>query len=136
MKRPWNWHHWSGLALALVAFFSYFLFFVRFPMTRDIPWVPFILFLIATVLLISGWRRASRKLLPSIVTLVGFLIIGAFTFVVTVGTKNLPASLNAPAVGEKAPPFALPDTNNKTVSLSSVLAESNGVLLIFYRGFW
>jgi uncharacterized membrane protein YhhN len=136
MKRPWNWHLWSGLALALVAFFSYFLLFVRFPMTRDIPWVPFILFLIAAVLLISGWRRASRKLLPSIVTLVGFLIIGAFTFVVTVGTKNLPASVNAPAVGEKAPQFALPDTNNQTVSLASVLAESNGVLLIFYRGFW
>lgn len=136
MKRPWNWQLWSGLALALVAFFSYFLLFVRFPMTRDIPRVPFILFLLAAVLLISGWRRAPRKLLPSIVTLIGFLIIGAFTFVVTVGTKNLPASVNAPAVGEKAPQFALPDMSNKTVSLSSVLAESNGVLLIFYRGFW
>jgi uncharacterized membrane protein YhhN len=136
MKRRWNWHLWSGLALALVAFFSYFLLFVRFPMTRDVPWVPFTLFLLAAVLLISGWRRAPRKLLPSIVTLVGFLIIGAFTFVVTVGTKNLPASMNAPSVGEKAPQFALPDANNKTVSLSSVLAESNGVLLIFYRGFW
>ena len=136
MKRAWNWQLWSGLALAVVAFLSYFLFFARFAMTRDIPWTSFVLFLIAGVLLISGWRRASRKLVPSLVALVGLLIIGAFTFTVTVGTKNLPASARAPSVGEKAPPFALPDTNNRTVSLSGLLAESNGVLLVFYRGFW
>jgi len=136
MKRPWNWQLWSGLALALLAFLSYFVLFARFAMTRDIPWASFVLFLLAGVLLISGWRRAPRKLIPSIVALVGLLIIGAFTFVVTVGTKNLPESADAPSVGEKAPQFVLPDTNNRTVSLSSVLAESNGVLLIFYRGFW
>lgn len=136
MKRAWNWQLWSGLALAVVAFLSYFLFFARFAMTRDIPWASFVLFLIAGVLLIAGWRRASRKLVPSLVALAGLLIIGAFAFTVTVGTKNLPASAGAPSVGEKAPPFALPDTNNRTVSLSGLLAESNGVLLVFYRGFW
>jgi MFS superfamily sulfate permease-like transporter len=136
MKRAWNWQLWVGLALAVVAFLSYFLFFARFAMTRDIPWASLVLFLIAGVLLISGWRRAPRKLLPSLVALVGLLIIGAFTFTVTIGTRNLPASARAPSVGQKAPQFALPDTNNRTVSLSGLLAESNGVLLVFYRGFW
>lgn len=136
MKKAWNWQLWSGLALAIGAFLSYFLFFARFEITRDIPWASFVLFLIAGVLLISGWRRASRKLIPSIVALVGLLIIGAFTFVVTIGTKNLPSSAGAPSVGQKAPEFALLDTNNQTVSLSGLLTESNGVLLVFYRGFW
>src|SRR5688500_16903862 len=106
MKRPWNWQLWSGLALAIVAFLSYFLFFARFPMTRDMPWASFVLFLLAGMLLISGWRRPPRKLVPSRVALVGLLIIGALTFTVTIGTKNLPASVDSPSVGEKAPQFA------------------------------
>jgi hypothetical protein len=51
----------------------------------------------------------------------------------------------APKVGDKAPDFALPDTQNRTVRLSELLAgpapgmaERKGtwVLLVFYRGYW
>jgi drug/metabolite transporter (DMT)-like permease len=135
MKR-FNWRLWSGLLLTVVAFLSYFLFFAMYAVTRDVPWVSYGLLLIAAVLLVTGWRRAPRKIVPSIVLLLGFIVIGAFTFLTTVFSKNLPGSLNAPAIGQKAPDFALRDTTGRTVALSSLLNESNGVLLIFYRGYW
>ena len=56
---------------------------------------------------------------------------------------QLPASKGAPAVGQKAPDFTLPDAGGKPLSLADVLAgkdvegkKPNGVLLIFYRGYW
>jgi peroxiredoxin len=55
---------------------------------------------------------------------------------VTVGSKQLPVASGAPAVGQKAPDFALRDTANREVTLSSLLTQSNGVVLIFYRGHW
>jgi hypothetical protein len=88
------------------------------------------------VLLVMGWRRAPRKFLASIVTVLGLLVIGAFTFMVTAGTKNLPLSNRAPAIGQTAPAFALPDTGGRTVALADALDGSNGVLLVFYRGHW
>jgi AhpC/TSA family len=136
MKRPFNWRPWGGLLLAFVAIVSYFAFFSRFPVTRDVPWVPFLLFVVAAVLLISGWRRATGKILPSIVAVLGFLLMGFFTYLVTIGSKDMPAAAGAPAVGQKAPEFTLPDTNNRPVSLASTLAGSKGVVLVFYRGFW
>lgn len=135
MKRI-NWRLVSGLLLAVVAFLSYFLFFAYFAVTRDIPWVSFLLFIAAIALLVSGWRRATRRVLASIPLVLGVLIAGMFTFMVTAGSRNLPAAASAPAPGQRAPEFALPDTNNRTVSLSGTLAQSNAVLLIFYRGHW
>ena len=136
MKRPFNWRLWGGLALAVLAIVSYFAFFSRFPVTRDVPWVPFLLFVVAAVLLVSGWRRATGKILPSIVAVLGFLLMGFFTYLVTIDSRDVPASAGAPAVGQKAPEFTLADTNNRPVSLASALAGSKGVLLVFYRGYW
>lgn len=135
MKR-FNWQLWGGLLLAVLAFVSYFAFFARFAVTRDVPWASFIILLIAAVLLAWGWRRASRKILASLVAILGLFVIGAFTFTVTVGTKGLPVSNGAPSVGTTAPAFTLPDTNNRAVSLADTLNGSNGVLLVFYRGYW
>jgi len=135
-SRRFNWRLWSGLVLAIVTFVSY-LFFVQFPITRDVPWVNYILFVIATVLLISGVRRAERKVVPSIVAALGIGIFAFFIFGVTVLTKMLPPSHGAPKVGQKAPDFALRDTHGHVVTLSNLLASSpRGVLLVFYRGYW
>ncbi len=136
MKRGFNWQLWGGLLLAIVALVSYPLFFAQFEMTRDVPWASFLLFVVALALLVSGWRRAPRKVLASIVATLGVLVFGAFTFLVTAGTKNLPLSSNAPRIGQRAPDFALSDTQGRTLSLASALQQSNGVLLVFYRGHW
>ena len=60
--------------------------------------------------------------------------------------RNLPLSEHAPQVGQKAPPFSLPDINGKAESLSELLSKPigappagrapKGVLLVFYRGYW
>lgn len=136
MMSRWNWPLWTGLLLAPIAFFTYFAFFAQFPVTRDVPWASFLLFLLALTLLVIGWQRATRKILPSLAVAFGVLVCAGFTYLVTIGSKNLPASSRAPAVGEKAPDFTLTDANGRAVTLSQVLAGSNGVLLVFYRGYW
>lgn len=134
MKQRFNWMLWAGLLLAVVGFVSYFAFFSRFPVTRDVPWVNVVLLLVAAALLVIGWRRAPRKIVASIVAVLGFVVIGAFTAYVV--RSDVPPSSGAPAVGEKAPAFVLPDTANRMVSLDDALSGSNGVLLVFYRGYW
>lgn len=136
MAKRFNWPLWAGLLLTVIAFLSYFSFFVRYPATRDVPWVSFLLFIAAVALLVAGWRRAPRKIVPSIVVALGLAVTALFTFSVTLGSRQLPAAEGAPAVGEKAPEFTLRDTANREVALSRLLADSNGVLLIFYRGYW
>ena len=42
----------------MIAFVSYFLVFVWFPVTRDFPWANLLLFVIAAALLLVGVRRA------------------------------------------------------------------------------
>jgi hypothetical protein len=139
MSSRFNWPLWSGFSLSVVAFVSYFLFFVRFPATRDVPWPPLILFAIAVVLLVSGIRRATgRRVVAWMVTILGVAIVAFFCFAMFIGAKLLPASARAPAIGAKAPGFVLLDTNRRPVALAQLLAEpaTKGVILIFYRGYW
>jgi hypothetical protein len=127
---------WLGLIVSVLALLSYFIVFVRFPITRDIPWATFLLFAVAVALLITGWRRAERKILATIVTVFGAAILALFVAYVAALTKTPPISAAIPAVGQKAPDFTLPDMNGQPVALSQLLDSSNGVLLIFYRGYW
>jgi hypothetical protein len=134
-----NWLLTGGFLLVFVATFSYVYFFSQWPITRDVPWVPLLIFAGAAALLITGWRRAGgRRILASIVALAGFGFMALFIFVVFVGTRELPHSGGAPAIGQKAPEFALPDTQHRTVALTELLAKpgARGVLIIFYRGYW
>jgi hypothetical protein len=137
--RRFNWQLWSGFALSVVALISYFAFFARFPITRDVPWVNLILFAIAIPLLVIGLRRApGRRIGAWIATVFGVLLCVLFCFDIFIGAKWLPASSHAPAVGSKAPDFVLLDIHRKPMALAGLLAEpaTKGVLLIFYRGYW
>lgn len=153
MKRRWNFLLYLGFLLTLVAFLSYFLFFYRFPVTRDIPWANWLLFGVALVVLGLGLARAFRqanvyrgKASGPILATLSLAVIGSFSYIVLVHTKELPASKSAPQIGQKAPDFTLPDKDGNPVTLSklwgtSVAAPSTGptgqwVLLIFYRGYW
>jgi hypothetical protein len=153
-KRAWNWPIWLGFFLSLLAVISYPLLFLRFPVTRDVPWANFLLFAISAVFLLQGLKRvfgataASRgKIISPILTFISLAVFGLFCFGIFYGSRHLPKSLGAPKVGEKAPDFALRDIHENPVSLASLLSTPldpatpsrgvpKGVLLVFYRGYW
>jgi hypothetical protein len=153
-KLRWNWPVWLGFLFSLLAFISYSLVFARFPITRNVPWVNFLLCGVSATFLFLGLRRMfSRtqsflgKIVSSILTFLSVSIFCVFCFVIFHAVKQLPASIRAPKIELKAPQFALRDTRENLVSLSTLLSapldSSNpsqrapeGVLLIFYRGHW
>jgi hypothetical protein len=148
-KRHWNWMLWAGFALSVLAFISYFSVFVQFPWTRDFPWANLLLFGLAAGLLVVGSRRAFRlpelyrgKIFGVLLAALSVVIFGLFAFSIFVGGGRMPASTDAPRVGAKAPDFTLIDSDNKAVSLTSLLtdplhgAAPKGALLVFYRGYW
>jgi len=94
----------------------------------------------------TGFGSIGGKFVSSVLALLSISILGVFCFVVFRATRQLPASHGAPTVGQKAPDFTLRDTRGNLVSLSALLASppepaisgaaTQGVLLIFYRGYW
>ena len=150
MKRRWNLSVWFGFLVVLAAFFTYPAFFVRFPATRDIPWVNLLIFGAGLVLIGTGVRRAFRepalyrgRISGTILGVLGVGVLGLFCFGTMYYARQLPASLGAPKVGQKAPDFTLPDKDSNPVTLSKILESGatagdrpNGVLLVFYRGYW
>lgn len=146
MKRNWNWSLWAGFLFALAGFLSY-TFFVQFPLTRDFPWANFLLFGIGGILFIVGLTRAfgkpklyRGKVFGTILTVLSVLVFALFSYIVFYELKQLPASAEAPRVGQKAPEFTLPDQNDKQVALVDLIlspaGKPGGAVLIFYRGFW
>jgi hypothetical protein len=150
-QRRRNWHLWSGFLLCILGVFSYFLLFAKFPLTRDVPWANFIILAAGVLFLFSGLRRAfgqaqqyRGKITGPILGVLSLAAVGSFCFLIFYATKQLPKSAGAPRVGQKAPDFVLTDTNNKEMSLASLMstplptshAAPKGVLLVFYRGYW
>lgn len=151
MKRSWNWSLWVGFFFVLAGFLSY-TFFAQFPVTRDFPWANFLLFASGGIFLLVGLVRAfgkpqsyRGKIAGPILAALSVVVFGFFSYLVFYELRQLPSSMQAPRVGEKAPEFALLDQDNGQVSLADLLsapassastAKANAVLLIFYRGFW
>ena len=89
-------------------------------------------------------QQYRGKIAGPILGTLSLLVVGSFCFLVFYQTRQLPASTGAPRVGQKAPEFVLPDTNNQPVSLSTLLSSPmshtqtppKGVVLVFYRGHW
>ena len=158
MKRSWNGLIWAGVVVVIVGVVSYLAYFIRFPALRDFPWVNLPLIVIGLAMIGVGLARAFRepqryrgKIFGSIlgVLMLGFAAL--FCYGIFVGARDLPASKGAPQVGQVAPDFTLPDSQNKPVSLSGALnspfavegatgaagaGQTAGVVLIFYRGYW
>jgi len=57
-KRGWNWLPGAGFVLSVMAFISYFSFFVT--STRNFPWINLLLVAVAAGFLAVGIRRVSR----------------------------------------------------------------------------
>lgn len=152
MKRRWNIWAWVGLGLAIAAVVSYITFFDRFPITRDRPWVSWLMFAAAGFMIYVGLRRAyvqpdlyRGKVSGPILAVLSLAICGFFLYGTLHFSRQLPASKGAPRVGERAPDFTLLDEEGNPVSLASLLtspvpggdqAKPRGLLLIFYRGYW
>jgi hypothetical protein len=151
MKRRLNWPLWTGFLLSVIAFFSFFAFFVNFPVTHDFPWANLLLFGLAALLLFVGLRRAYReptlyrgKIFGPILAVLSVAVFALFSYGVFVASRQLPVARGAPQVGQKAPEFTLLDTTGKPVLLSQLLSAPlpgaaqapKGVLLVFYRGYW
>ena len=142
VKRSWNWSLWIGFVSALAGFLSY-TFFAQFPITRDFPWVNFLLFAAGGILLVVGLFRAfgrpqiyRGKIFGSILTVLAVAMFGLFSYIFFYELREVPASTGAPRIGEKAPDFFLMDQNGNPVGMGDLLSNSKGALLIFYRGFW
>jgi hypothetical protein len=146
MKQSWNWSLWIGFVFALAGLLSY-TFFIQFAFTRDFPWANFLLFGIGGILLVIGLMRAfgkpklyRGKVFGTILTVLSVLVFALFSYIVFYELKQLPASAEAPRVGQKAPEFTLPDQNDKQVALADLIlspaGKPGGAVLIFYRGFW
>ena len=148
MKRI-NWQIWAGFVLSLVGTFSYPFLFVRWAITREFPWANVVLFAIAMVFLFFGLRHAFKpdktvvsKIFSSLAAAFGVFLFAGLLFLIYVMGSWLPPSSAAPQVGRKAPDFTLTDSNDKPVTLAQLLSEPinnkppQGVLLIFYRGYW
>lgn len=143
MKRRHNILLWAGFVLVLLALLTYIPIFAVFAVTRDVPWVNYLLFLAGGVLLGLGLRRAfgqpeiyRGKVLGSMLASLSVLLFVFFCFAIFYFSKAIPASETAVRVGQPAPNFTLANWDGKKVSLSDQLKNNRAVVLIFYRGYW
>jgi hypothetical protein len=143
MRRSWNSWIWAGFTVTLVAAISYVPIFVRFPATRDVPWVNLLLFLLGGWLLTAGLKRAygdseryGGKVSGAVLGVLALALLGLFCWGNFVFARHVPSSSKAPQAGYPAPDFSLPDSNGKLATLSQLRLANRAVLLIFYRGYW
>ena len=143
MRRSWNGFVWLGFGITLAAILSYFLVFLRFPVTRDIPWVTFAVFVPAVWLLVAGVKRAfgqpeqyRGRVAGPILSTLSIALIGLFGYFAFALTKDLPSASIALHAGQQAPDFTLADASGKPVALLEILRKNRGAVLIFYRGYW
>jgi cytochrome oxidase Cu insertion factor (SCO1/SenC/PrrC family) len=142
MKRRFPRSLWIGLLLVLTAPILYGTVFVRFPITRDVPWTMLLMFAAGLTLLAHATRRASRdratsrgRVAAPMALAIAVAFAGFLSYAILIGARDLPGSSHAPRVGEQAPDFTLPDQDGRPVSLAQLTAPG-GVVLVFYRGYW
>jgi drug/metabolite transporter (DMT)-like permease len=141
MSRRWNLPVWLGFVFVLGGAFSYE-YLLQFPITRDFPWLNFLLIGIGLALLALGLFRAfgnprayRGKVAGSILAVISVCLVAFFSYVIFYVLHQVPPSAQAPRIGEKAPGFKLPDQNGRQIALADLLSP-NGAVLIFYRGHW
>jgi hypothetical protein len=143
VKRHWNVPIWAGFVIVIVALVSYIPIFAVFPVTRDVPWANYLLFLLGGGLLGVGVRRALRdpeqyrgKISGSILAVLSVLLLGFFVVGTVYLTKQIPSAERALRPGQPAPPFVLRDIAGKQLASSELLKSHRAVVLVFYRGYW
>lgn len=138
-----NWQIWLGFILCFFALVSYPIIFADLSLTRNAPWISFVFFAAAFIFVLIGVRRAFgsgrgklSKVSASVLALLSGVFFALFIFAAFIMATWLPKSAGAPQIGQRAHEFFLADTNGKQVSLSGLLSDKKGVILVFYRGYW
>jgi hypothetical protein len=139
---------WLALIFAVAAVLCNLLFLLSPPAQSAIPWLSLALAVVALLFLALGIKNVfsqsrpiGAKIFASSLALIALLIsVGAIVFFY--GARAIPASAEAPQLGQIAPDFTLPNTDGAAVSLDTLFSTAPGaaapkaVLLIFYRGYW
>ena len=143
MKRSFNLPIWIGFVIVVIALGSYIPVFVNYAVTRDIPWVNYLLFALGGAVLAVGLRRAYReperylgKISGTVLGVLSVLLAGFFVLGTVYFTKQIPSARLALHAGQRAPAFTLQNADGKPVALSDLTSNHRGVVLIFYRGYW
>jgi len=132
---------WAAPIVVFAGAVSYFLFFVRFPDLRDVPWVnaPWVgLGLVWAVW--SGWtwlRQGPgiwRRVAAGGSVLFSLAVGGLFLWYVFVFSYDVPTGRPDTLAMEAAPDFSLPDQDGREVHLNDF--QGRKVVLVFYRGHW
>lgn len=152
----------AGFVLTLVSFFSYFLLFSQFPVTRDFPWVNLPLSAAGVWLLGMGlWRAYTEpekhrgRIYGPLLALPALAATGLLFLYIFHLSYQLPEAAGAPKVGDTMPNIALLDQSGEPFELAQLIpaigepsggkkasdtetspAEPPWVLLVFYRGYW
>lgn len=126
---------WLGPLLAIVGVASYFVFFLNFAITRDVPWVNLGLLALAIGVSIVGLRRArGRRVLASGGLVLSLALSGFFVWYCYVFSYELPSAELALDVGAPVPAVVLRDDRGQGVDLAAISREK--LVLVFYRGHW
>jgi hypothetical protein len=143
VKRHWNISIWAGFAIVIAAIVSYVPLFVMFPVTRDVPWANYLLFIAGGGLLAVGLLRAFRdpehyrgKVSGSILGGLSVLLCALFVVGLPYMGRQIPSAESALRVGQPAPSFTLLDIAGKQSASSDLLNSHRAVVLVFYRGCW
>lgn len=128
-----------GTILTLLGFLSYFFLFVRWPATRDVPWVNLPLVATGALLSLAGLRGFSakglgRRTADGAAVIVSWGLAGLFCVYVFSFSATMPDGATSPRPGEPAPPLSGVDQRGEQVRLSELKGQR--VLLVFYRGHW
>jgi hypothetical protein len=133
---------WFGPILVFAAAISYFLFFARFPVLRDFPWVnlPLVLigFAISARVTWIALKKTGYSLVRKISAALGLLFSAAvaalFSYYIFILSYQMPDTKDVVDVGEIAPDFTLPDQSGQPIRFTELLGSK--VVLVFYRGHW
>jgi hypothetical protein len=131
---------WIGPLVTLFGVMSYFMWFSRYPLLRDFPWLNLPLVILGVVLSFLGVLAVfkDKKRGPKIASGVGLVISGAFATLflgyIFVLSSMLPSPQENTLAMIEAPAAALTDATGAVVNLTDYRGRK--AVMVFYRGYW
>ena len=125
---------WSGFALALLSFLSYFGYTLSLPGSAGFTWVHELLVVAGASLALVGWWRLPPRKITRIGTGMAVTVAALLLGYVHIYSSMLPSTEGVIQVGQQAPDFSLPGPDGQKVGLQAYLGKP--LVLVFYRGYW